>query len=171
MATLTQTEQGRREPVTHVGQPSSIRRESGTHTHSKPCPNFSFQPCSQPCSFWLCVQMKEKKSSVKWQLSGPLLFPMRHPWHQRQSKNIFNISSQKLNWKERQLKLGVTGCIQTNKQQTSLWDIFYHLGLICTEILRPASRTWDQSAYLQHQCQELREVLQDMDIRNPVTQV
>ncbi|XP_027139333.1 MYCBP-associated protein [Larimichthys crocea] len=68
MATLTQTEQGRREPVTHVGQPSSIRRESG---------------------------------------------------------------------------------------------------LICTEILRPASRTWDQSAYLQHQCQELREVLQDMDIRNP----
>ncbi|KAM6941737.1 MYCBP-associated protein-like [Lycodopsis pacificus] len=28
-ATLTQTEQGRREPVTHVGQPSSIRQESG----------------------------------------------------------------------------------------------------------------------------------------------
>ncbi|TNN70954.1 MYCBP-associated protein [Liparis tanakae] len=27
-ATLTQTEQGRREPVTHVGQPSSVRQES-----------------------------------------------------------------------------------------------------------------------------------------------
>ncbi|XP_059194299.1 MYCBP-associated protein [Centropristis striata] len=28
-ATLTQTEQGRRQPLTHVGQPGSIRRESG----------------------------------------------------------------------------------------------------------------------------------------------
>uniref|UniRef100_A0A3B4TFH6 Mycbp associated protein n=1 Tax=Seriola dumerili TaxID=41447 RepID=A0A3B4TFH6_SERDU len=67
-ATLTQTEQGRREPVTHVGQPSSIRQESG---------------------------------------------------------------------------------------------------IICAETLRPASRTWDQSAYLQHQCQELGEVLRDMDIKKP----
>lgn len=32
-ATLTQSEQGVREPVTHVGQPSSIRQESGTHWH------------------------------------------------------------------------------------------------------------------------------------------
>uniref|UniRef100_A0A3Q3IYH3 Uncharacterized protein n=1 Tax=Monopterus albus TaxID=43700 RepID=A0A3Q3IYH3_MONAL len=30
-ATLTQTEQGSREPVTYVGRPSSILRESGTH--------------------------------------------------------------------------------------------------------------------------------------------
>ncbi|GAA6220171.1 MYCBP-associated protein [Lates japonicus] len=67
-ATLTQTEQGRREPVTHVGQPSSIRQESG---------------------------------------------------------------------------------------------------IICAETLRPASRTWDQSAYLQHRCRELREVAQDMDITLP----
>ncbi|XP_054461081.1 MYCBP-associated protein [Anoplopoma fimbria] len=67
-ATLTQTEQGRREPVTHVGQPSSIRQESG---------------------------------------------------------------------------------------------------IICAETLRPASRTWDQSEYLQHQCQELGEVLWDMDIKQP----
>ncbi|XP_070776313.1 MYCBP-associated protein [Enoplosus armatus] len=67
-ATLTQTEQGRREAVTHVGQPSSIRQESG---------------------------------------------------------------------------------------------------IICAETLRPASRTWDQSAYLQHRCQELGEVLRDMDIKKP----
>ncbi|XP_075946963.1 MYCBP-associated protein [Anarhichas minor] len=67
-ATLTQTEQGRREPVTHVGQPSSIRQESG---------------------------------------------------------------------------------------------------IFCAETLRLPSRTWDQSAYLQHQCQELREVLGDTDIKQP----
>ncbi|XP_035516253.1 MYCBP-associated protein [Morone saxatilis] len=67
-ATLTQTEQGRRGPVTHVGQPSSIRQESG---------------------------------------------------------------------------------------------------IICVETLRPASRTWDQSVYLQHRCQELREVLQDLDVKKP----
>eukprot|EP00064_Thunnus_orientalis_P020106 superscaffoldBa00005356_g20237 len=67
-ATLTQTEQGRREPVTHVGQPSSIRQESG---------------------------------------------------------------------------------------------------ITRAEILRPASRTWDQSTYLQHQYQELGEVLRDMDIKKP----
>nr|XP_029137069.1 MYCBP-associated protein [Labrus bergylta] len=67
-ATLTQTEQGRREPVTHVGQPSSIRQESG---------------------------------------------------------------------------------------------------LMCDETLRPASRTWEQSAYLQHQYQELGEVLKEMDIKKP----
>ncbi|XP_034751546.1 MYCBP-associated protein [Etheostoma cragini] len=67
-ATLTQTEQGRREPITHVGQPGSILQESG---------------------------------------------------------------------------------------------------ITCSETLRPASRTWDQSAYLQHQCQELREVLRDVDIKKP----
>ncbi|XP_041790122.1 MYCBP-associated protein [Chelmon rostratus] len=67
-ATLTQTEQGRQEPVAHVAQPSSIRQESG---------------------------------------------------------------------------------------------------IICAETLRPASRTWDQSAYLQHQCQELGEILLDMDIKKP----
>ncbi|XP_040002786.1 MYCBP-associated protein [Xiphias gladius] len=67
-ATLTQTEQGRREPVTHVGQPISICQESG---------------------------------------------------------------------------------------------------IICPETLRPASRTGSQSAHLQHQCQELGEVLRDMDITKP----
>ncbi|KAM7393952.1 hypothetical protein PAMP_020785 [Pampus punctatissimus] len=67
-ATLTQTEQGRWEPITHVGQPSSICRESG---------------------------------------------------------------------------------------------------ITRAEILRPASQTWDQSVYLQQQCQELGEVLQDMDIKKP----
>ncbi|XP_068448664.1 MYCBP-associated protein isoform X2 [Clinocottus analis] len=68
IATLTQAEQGRQEPVTHVAQPSSIRQESG---------------------------------------------------------------------------------------------------LISAKTLRPASRTWDQSAYLQRQCQELGEVLQDMDMKKP----
>nr|XP_019939527.1 PREDICTED: MYCBP-associated protein [Paralichthys olivaceus] len=67
-ATLTQTEQGRREPVTHIGQPSSIRQE---------------------------------------------------------------------------------------------------LGIRCAENLRPASRSWEQSAYLQHQYQELGELLQDMDFKKP----
>ncbi|KAM7418873.1 hypothetical protein PAMA_016141 [Pampus argenteus] len=66
-ATLTQTEKGRWEPITHVGQPSSIRRESVVHS----------------------------------------------------------------------------------------------------TILHPTSQTWDQSVYLQHQCQELGEVLQDMDIKKP----
>ncbi|XP_068585071.1 MYCBP-associated protein [Cebidichthys violaceus] len=36
-----------------------------------------------------------------------------------------------------------------------------------TETLPPASRTWDQSAYLQHQCQELVEVLGVMDVKKP----
>ncbi|AWP06034.1 putative MYCBP-associated protein [Scophthalmus maximus] len=67
-ATLTQTERGRREPVTHVGQPSSIRQESGI--------NFA-------------------------------------------------------------------------------------------ETLRTASKTWDQSAYLQNQYQQLGEVLRDMHIKKP----
>ncbi|KAF0037690.1 hypothetical protein F2P81_010564 [Scophthalmus maximus] len=70
-ATLTQTERGRREPVTHVGQPSSIRQESGI--------NFA-------------------------------------------------------------------------------------------ETLRTASKTWDQSAYLQNQYQQLGEVLRDMHIKKPVIQ-
>ncbi|XP_074550414.1 MYCBP-associated protein isoform X2 [Halichoeres trimaculatus] len=67
-ATLTQTEQGRKAPLTHVGQPSSIQQESG---------------------------------------------------------------------------------------------------IMGGEILRPASRTWDQSAYLQHRHQELREVLQGLDLQKP----
>nr|XP_046262833.1 MYCBP-associated protein isoform X2 [Scatophagus argus] len=67
-ATLTQTEQGRREPVTHVAQPQSIRQEAG---------------------------------------------------------------------------------------------------IICFETLRPASWTWDQDEHLLYQCQELKEVLQDMDIYKP----
>ncbi|XP_034544963.1 MYCBP-associated protein [Notolabrus celidotus] len=67
-ATLTQTEQGRRAPLTHVGQPSSIQQESG---------------------------------------------------------------------------------------------------VMCDETLRPASWTWGQSAYLQHQQEELREILQDLDIKKP----
>ncbi|XP_031600246.1 MYCBP-associated protein [Oreochromis aureus] len=40
-------------------------------------------------------------------------------------------------------------------------------GIICAETLRPASQTWSQSAYLQHQRQLLKEVLQDMDINKP----
>ncbi|XP_047432970.1 MYCBP-associated protein isoform X2 [Mugil cephalus] len=67
-ATLSQTEQGRRGPVTHVGQPNSIRQESG---------------------------------------------------------------------------------------------------ITCAETLRPASRIWNQSAYLQQQLQMLGEVLQDMDTKKP----
>ncbi|XP_037546426.1 MYCBP-associated protein [Nematolebias whitei] len=41
------------------------------------------------------------------------------------------------------------------------------LGVISAETQRPASRTWSRSAYLQHQCQELKDVLQDMDIKKP----
>ncbi|XP_029380169.1 MYCBP-associated protein [Echeneis naucrates] len=40
-------------------------------------------------------------------------------------------------------------------------------GLICADTLCPASRTWNQSAYLQHQFKELGEILQDMDIKKP----
>ncbi|KAK2919251.1 hypothetical protein Q8A73_003622 [Channa argus] len=40
-------------------------------------------------------------------------------------------------------------------------------GFICPENLISGSRTWDRSAYLQQQCQELREVLNDMDMRKP----
>ncbi|KAK5926848.1 hypothetical protein CgunFtcFv8_022386 [Champsocephalus gunnari] len=39
-------------------------------------------------------------------------------------------------------------------------------GIISAET-RPASRTWDQSTYLQHQYQELGELLQDMHIKKP----
>ncbi|XP_069576657.1 MYCBP-associated protein isoform X1 [Brachyistius frenatus] len=38
-------------------------------------------------------------------------------------------------------------------------------GMICAETVRPASRTWNQSAYLQRHYQELREVLLDLDIK------
>lgn len=48
--------------------------------------------------------------------------------------------------------------------------MFDSLGIISAET-RPASRTWDQSTYLQHQCQELGELLQDMHIKKPVTQL
>ncbi|XP_005743754.2 MYCBP-associated protein [Pundamilia nyererei] len=40
-------------------------------------------------------------------------------------------------------------------------------GIICAETQRPASRTWSQSTYLQHQRQLIKEVLQDMDINKP----
>ncbi|KAM9313664.1 MYCBP-associated protein [Pholidichthys leucotaenia] len=40
-------------------------------------------------------------------------------------------------------------------------------GVIHTETRRPSSRTWDQSDYLGQQFQELREILQDMDIKKP----
>ncbi|XP_029291558.1 MYCBP-associated protein isoform X2 [Cottoperca gobio] len=40
-------------------------------------------------------------------------------------------------------------------------------GMICAETLRPASQTWDQSRYLQHQCHTLGELLQDMDVKKP----
>ncbi|XP_028281079.1 MYCBP-associated protein [Parambassis ranga] len=40
-------------------------------------------------------------------------------------------------------------------------------GLVCSETMRPFSRTWSQSAYLQHQYQEVRDILQDMDIKKP----
>ncbi|KAL6110389.1 mycbpap [Pungitius sinensis] len=38
---------------------------------------------------------------------------------------------------------------------------------ISAETLCPASRTWDRSGYLKQQCQELREVLGDMDTKMP----
>ncbi|KAM4585448.1 MYCBP-associated protein isoform 2-T2 [Odontesthes bonariensis] len=41
------------------------------------------------------------------------------------------------------------------------------LGISSAETVRPASRTWDQNAYLQNQYQELREVLQNLDIKKP----
>lgn len=53
----------------------------------------------------------------------------------------------------------------------SLSEMFHSLGIICAKTPRPASQTWEQSAYLEHQCQELREVLRDMDIKKPVTQI
>ncbi|XP_042071916.1 MYCBP-associated protein isoform X3 [Haplochromis burtoni] len=40
-------------------------------------------------------------------------------------------------------------------------------GIICAETIWPASRTWSQSTYLQHQRQLIKEVLQDMDINKP----
>ncbi|XP_045895684.1 MYCBP-associated protein isoform X3 [Micropterus dolomieu] len=46
-------------------------------------------------------------------------------------------------------------------------SILQESGITCAETLRPASRTWDQSAYLQHQCQALGEVLRDVDIKKP----
>lgn len=49
-ATLTQTEQGRREPVTHVGQPNSIRQESGTHRHLHCVPIFHLRLVHDPVS-------------------------------------------------------------------------------------------------------------------------
>ncbi|XP_017291880.1 MYCBP-associated protein [Kryptolebias marmoratus] len=41
------------------------------------------------------------------------------------------------------------------------------LGIPSAKIQRPASRTWSRSSYLQHQCQELKELLQEMDIKKP----
>lgn len=53
-------------------------------------------------------------------------------------------------------------------QSVKLKFIFFVPGIICAETLRPASRTWSQSTYLQHQRQLIKEVLQDMDINKPV---
>ncbi|XP_070684578.1 MYCBP-associated protein [Pempheris klunzingeri] len=40
-------------------------------------------------------------------------------------------------------------------------------GIIRAETPRPASRTWEQSAYLERQCQEIRKVIRDVDIKKP----
>ncbi|KAM3623886.1 uncharacterized protein V6R79_016709 [Siganus canaliculatus] len=40
-------------------------------------------------------------------------------------------------------------------------------GIKCAGSLRPASHTWDQSTYLQHQYQELGNVLWDIDFKKP----
>ncbi|KAM4603298.1 MYCBP-associated protein [Polymixia lowei] len=40
-------------------------------------------------------------------------------------------------------------------------------GNVCAETLRPATRAWDQSVYLQHQRQELSEVLKDVGFNQP----
>lgn len=52
----------------------------------------------------------------------------------------------------------------------SLWEIFRSAGISCAETLRPASQTWARSAYLQHRCQELSEILKEMDAKKPVAQ-
>uniref|UniRef100_UPI0009B471C0 MYCBP-associated protein-like n=1 Tax=Monopterus albus TaxID=43700 RepID=UPI0009B471C0 len=46
-------------------------------------------------------------------------------------------------------------------------SILRESGILCDESVRPASRTWDQSTYLQHQYQELRKVLRDTDTKKP----
>ncbi|KAI3352910.1 hypothetical protein L3Q82_019481, partial [Scortum barcoo] len=93
-ATLTQTEQGRQEPITHVAQPSSIRQESGTHRRPR------------------------------YAVSQFLPFSL------------------------------VLDPVPSDR-------------IICAETLRPPFRTWDQSSYLQHQCQGLGDILRDMDIKKP----
>ncbi|XP_072240547.1 MYCBP-associated protein [Leuresthes tenuis] len=46
-------------------------------------------------------------------------------------------------------------------------SIRQELGISSAGTVHPASRTWDQNAYLQHQYQEQREVLQNLDIKKP----
>ena len=48
-------------------------------------------------------------------------------------------------------------------------EMFHPAGVICAETLRLDSRTLDQSEHMRHQCQELGEVLQDVDSKK-VTQ-
>ncbi|XP_032418142.1 MYCBP-associated protein isoform X2 [Xiphophorus hellerii] len=46
--------------------------------------------------------------------------------------------------------------------------IHREMGIVSTEIERPATRPWAQSAYLQHRTQELEHIVQDVDIKNLV---
>ncbi|XP_029987550.1 MYCBP-associated protein [Sphaeramia orbicularis] len=46
-------------------------------------------------------------------------------------------------------------------------SIHQESGLIHSDTVRPASRTWDKKAYPKHQCQEYGEVVQNMDIKKP----
>uniref|UniRef100_A0A3Q1H7C0 Mycbp associated protein n=1 Tax=Acanthochromis polyacanthus TaxID=80966 RepID=A0A3Q1H7C0_9TELE len=68
---------------------------------------------------------------------------------------------------------GITATLTQSEQ--GRWEPVTHVGLpnsirqesgiVCPETLRPASQTWDRSAYLQHQLQELGGVLPN--IRKP----
>lgn len=136
-ATLTQTERGRREPVTHVGQPSSIRQESGRpHTVTYTVPQF-LPPV-------LSSTLDPSNCAFTWD----------------------NVVSTK----ESTLKLS-THTHYIRLTLVSLWEHFHLLGINFAETLRTASKTWDQSAYLQNQYQQLGEVLRDMHIKKPVIQV
>lgn len=168
-ATLTQTQQGRWEPVTHIGQPSSIRQESGTHRHLHCVP--IFPPAFFLVMFLLIVPSPETKWCPKKKRNCFVNYEVTVKRSQilittlgiKSLDNIMknNLTQQKIR-RSRDYKLMVT--------VFSLWEIFHPLGIFVAETLRPASRTWEQSLYLKHQRQELGEVLQDMDIKKPVTQ-
>ncbi|XP_054897666.1 MYCBP-associated protein isoform X2 [Poeciliopsis prolifica] len=44
--------------------------------------------------------------------------------------------------------------------------IHREMGIVSTEIERPATQAWAQSAYLQHKTQELGQIVHDVDIKN-----